>query len=245
MLPWRFRRETHISHDDDQIFSKSMRTQLWLLLWGLVQGTATVPIVLMTYQRPHGVQQTLQRIHELAGTRHPVVVAQSCSDCESSAVRETSGVIAEQRELAPDWTIVHQLTPNRQDLKAGSREFGSKVESVRNLLQGLRAAFQERWMDPSGRKYPNVEAAIVVEDDVRISCDAFQWLGFAQSSMGDGLEFATASWLLRPGFFSGASDATEPSQAYLDAQWEAWKNGAHPMDVVTSTVVMGDPRCVT
>ena len=99
-------------------------------------------IMIMTHERPHGLAKLLAQVSAQARNRSrslSVVVAQSVAAGEAghAATFSARAVLARSGLTR----VVHVLTPA---IEASFGRFGSKRESVRNLLAGLDASFTGR-----------------------------------------------------------------------------------------------------
>ncbi|RYG43402.1 hypothetical protein EON68_00480, partial [archaeon] len=208
-----------------------------------VGGSLTV--VVMTYKRHERLHALLQRLSVVQSVNSirslRLIVTQSCDGLDSAHVEETASVL--RAASARFERVVHVLTPNvnRDNSFTVGKQFGSKLNSMRNLWAGLHVAMHGQlpgtgadpaiayapWSVDSARAYSDSVAAsgasrsvLVLEDDIVMADDMLAFFDFAQirMDMDPTIEFACGTTLWRPNILVGVDDVSALTRAR--AAWQ-------------------------
>ena len=136
------------------------------------------PVVLMHHKRIPELNATLHELAALSSSsRLRVIVTQTLMPYEASASLATAELLRSLTHLQLDTKHhVLQLPASEVDgsYSVNARRYGTKKNSIRNMLHGLNAAFL-----PTAGASP--DGVIVMEDDIALSRDLLEYFDFSES----------------------------------------------------------------
>ena len=131
-------------------------------------------------RRPHasqavaGAERTLHSLARASGaSRLRITVTQSLDSSDAAAADATGALLKSLRLPFQSLKHLPQVrAPEARSYSTDAARYGTKRGSCRNLLHGLEAVFGAT---------PSLTAALVIEDDVRLSADVFEFFDLAAS----------------------------------------------------------------
>jgi hypothetical protein len=129
-------------------------------------------IIIMTYKRSVRLQKMLNAVGRslenlLVASESNIVVAQSADLNDPKSVSEVKRIVSEVSSSSIFSSITHIETPlllTDTSFSNGKKLYGSKRNALRNLKSGLAGALD---------RFPLTQDVVIIEDDARMSCDAF------------------------------------------------------------------------
>ena len=137
-------------------------------------------LVLLHHKRLPELNATLHQLATLpTALELRVIVAQTLSSAESSDFNATAGLLARLSHLPLRLShSTFRVDPSQAghgSYSVNTRLYGNKKNSIRNMLHGVRAAFE-----PTPPESPP-SAILVAEDDVALSADTLEFFDLAAS----------------------------------------------------------------
>ncbi len=175
-------------------------------------------VLIMHHKRLPELEATLRRLASLPGSQRLVVtIAQSLRPSEAAAANATATLLRSLTPALGGMHLRHRATTVPEDEADGTysvdaQRFGTKRNSFRNLLMGLRAIFDDA---PSLRP----AYAIVMEDDVEVAEDTLDFL-----DVGASLIEATRA-LTPPEAIKLVTTFCLPRTGHVDYGFKGWLPG--------------------
>lgn len=187
------------------LLADSMQAPFSALLDEQELDARTRVVVLMHHKRTDELNATLHGLARLQGRSLRIIVTQALQPEEAAAADDTAALLRSLGRLR--LTLIHSVStlpaPELDtSYSVNARRYGTKKNSLRNMLHGLRRAFAHDLaalaretvrFDSSGSSgEPDSlgppeplgappESVIVMEDDVALSADVLEWFDFASS----------------------------------------------------------------
>ena len=171
-------------------------------------------VMLMTYRRLASARDLLRAVAaQMVKSGAPAaacvnaVVAHSVVNAEDQWAQAMKIIVAQESTLFASLRYVQTVhAAVDMSFSVNRTAFGSKREALRNLVGGLRAAFDSEFSSPG-------QLVLVLEDDAVLAADAVNVFRAMETMMLEGrADFGTAHVEFRPSLIIGNRDITLVSQ---------------------------------